>query len=73
MEKEFESSKSYKSELNGTTEFGLDLKPGLGKDKRGVSGVEKTKLINIGKKILKSKNLTSTKPKKNIRFENDSY
>ena len=27
------------------------FKPGLGKDKRGVSGVDKNKLINIGKKI----------------------
>ena len=27
------------------------FKPGLGKDKRGVSGVDKTKLIDIGKKI----------------------
>ena len=51
-----------KSELNGTTEFG-QLKPGLGKDKRGVSGVEKTKLINIGKNLAEiPQNLTSTKP-----------
>ena len=27
------------------------FKPGLGKDKRGVSGVDKQKLVHIGKKI----------------------
>ncbi len=53
LEKEFESSKSYKSELKWFDGAWSRFKPGLGKDKRGVSGVEKTKLIEIGKKISK--------------------
>ena len=51
LEKEFESSKNYKSELKWYDGVWSRFKPGLGKDKRGVSGVDKTKLINIGKKI----------------------
>ena len=51
LEKEFESSKSYKSELKWYEGVWSRFKPGLGKDKRGVSGVDKVKLINIGKKI----------------------
>ncbi len=53
LEKEFESSKSYKSELKWFDGAWSRFKPGLGKDKRGVSGVDKTKLIEIGKKISK--------------------
>ena len=44
-------SKSYKSELKWFDGVWSRFKPGLGKDKRGVSGVEKNKLIKIGKKI----------------------
>ena len=51
LEKEFSSSKSYKSELKWFDGVWSRFKPGLGKDKRGVSGVEKNKLIKIGKKI----------------------
>ncbi len=51
LEKQFESSKNYKSELKWYDGVWSRFKPGLGKDKRGVSGVDKTKLINIGKKI----------------------
>ncbi len=51
LEKEFESSKNYKSELKWFDGAWSRFKPGLGKDKRGVSGVDKTKLIDIGKKI----------------------
>ncbi len=51
LEKEFESSKSYKSELKWFDGAWSRFKPGLGKDKRGVSGVDKNKLIDIGKKI----------------------
>jgi 2-oxoglutarate dehydrogenase E1 component len=51
LEKEFESSKNYKSELKWFDGAWSRFKPGLGKDKRGVSGVDKTKLIEIGKKI----------------------
>ena len=51
LEKEFESSKNYKSELKWFDGAWSRFKPGLGKDKRGVSGVEKKKLTEIGKKI----------------------
>ena len=51
LEKEFESSKNYKSELKWFDGAWSRFKPGLGKDKRGVSGVEKNKLLEIGKKI----------------------
>ena len=51
MEEEFESSKSYKSELKWFDGAWSRFKPGLGKDKRGVSGVDKKELVNIGKKI----------------------
>ena len=53
IEKEFELSKNYKSELKWFEGAWSRFKPGLGKDKRGVSGVDKTKLIEIGKKISK--------------------
>ena len=51
LEKEFDSSKNYKSELKWFDGAWSRFKPGLGKDKRGVSGVNKKKLIEIGKKI----------------------
>ncbi len=51
LEKELNSSKSYKSELKWFEGAWSRFKPGLGKDKRGVSGVNKDKLIKIGKKI----------------------
>tara|TARA_A100001011_G_scaffold284105_1_gene294531 strand:+ start:2096 stop:4984 length:2889 start_codon:yes stop_codon:yes gene_type:complete len=51
LDKELESSKSYKSELKWFEGAWSRFKPGLGKDKRGVSGVSKQKLISIGKKI----------------------
>ena len=51
LEKEYESSKNYKSELKWYDGVWSRFKPDLGKDKRGVSGVDKAKLINIGKKI----------------------
>jgi len=53
LEKEFISSKSYKSELKWFDGAWSRFKPGLGKDKRGVSGVDKKKLIDIGTKISK--------------------
>ena len=53
LEKEFESSKNYKSELKWFDGAWSRFKPGLGKDKRGVSGVDKNKIIEIGKKISK--------------------
>ncbi len=51
LEKEFISSKNYKSELKWFDGAWSRFKPGLGKDKRGVSGVDKTKLMDVGKKI----------------------
>ncbi len=51
LEKEFETSKNYKSELKWFDGAWSRFKPGLGKDKRGVSGVDKEKLRKIGKKI----------------------
>ncbi len=51
LEQEFTSSKNYKSELKWFDGAWSRFKPGLGKDKRGVSGVDKNKLIDIGKKI----------------------
>ncbi len=51
LEKEFESSKNYKSELKWYDGTWSRFKPQLGKDKRGVSGVEINKILEIGKKI----------------------
>ena len=50
LEKEFESSKNYKSELKWYDGTWSRFKPELGKDKRGVSGVEKNKILSLGKK-----------------------
>jgi len=51
LEKEFQSSKNYKSELKWFDGAWSRFKPGLGKDRRGVSGVDKKKLLEIGNKI----------------------
>tara|TARA_X000001036_G_scaffold429919_1_gene461840 strand:- start:3466 stop:6351 length:2886 start_codon:yes stop_codon:yes gene_type:complete len=51
LEKEFDISKNYKSELKWFDGAWSRFKPGLGKDKRGVSGVDKVKLNKVGKKI----------------------
>ena len=51
LEKEFEASKNYKSDLKWFDGAWSRFKPGLGKDKRGLSGVDKNKLVTIGKKI----------------------
>ncbi|MDC1092730.1 2-oxoglutarate dehydrogenase E1 component [Pelagibacteraceae bacterium] len=51
LEKEFISSKSYKSELKWFEGAWSRFKPGMGKDKRGASGVDKKLLTEIGKKI----------------------
>jgi len=51
LEKEFEISKNYKSELKWWEGTWSRYQPELGKDKRGVSGVEKSKCIEIGKAI----------------------
>ena len=51
LEKEFDDSKSYKSELKWYNGTWSRFKPQLGKDKRGVSGIGKRVAIEIGKKI----------------------
>ncbi len=51
LEKEFVTSKNYKSELKWFDGAWSRFKPGLGKDKRGVSGVDVEKLNKVGKKI----------------------
>jgi 2-oxoglutarate dehydrogenase E1 component len=51
LEKEFITSKSYKSELKWFDGAWSRFKPGLGKDKRGTSGVDKKTITEIGKKI----------------------
>ena len=51
LEKEFNTSKNYKSELKWFDGAWSRFKPGLGKDKRGASGVKKEKLNFVGKKI----------------------
>ena len=51
LEKEFESSKNYKSELKWFDGAWSRFKPGLGKDKRGESGVDKNEIKKIGRKI----------------------
>ncbi len=51
LEKELELSKTYKPELKWFEGAWSRFKPGLGKDKRGVSGVKKENLIRIGKSI----------------------
>ena len=53
LEKEFGISKNYKSELKWFDGAWSRFKPGLGKDKRGVSGVDKVKLKSVGEKIFK--------------------
>ena len=53
LEKEFAISKNYKSELKWFDGAWSRFKPGLGKDKRGVSGVDKVKLKSVGEKIFK--------------------
>ena len=51
LEKEFKISKNYRSELKWFDGAWSRFKPGLGKDKRGISGVEKQKLKKVANKI----------------------
>ena len=53
LENEFSSSKNYKSELKWFDGVWSRFKPGLGKDKRGKSGVDKQILATDGKEIFK--------------------
>ena len=47
LETQFNDSKNYKSELKWFDGVWSRFKPGLGKDKRGVSGVDKKTLISV--------------------------
>ena len=51
LESEFEHSKTYKSDLKWFDGVWSRFKPGLGKDKRGASGVDGKLLKEVGKKI----------------------
>ena len=51
LETQFNDSKNYKSELKWFDGAWSRFKPGLGKDKRGMSGVKIDKLVKVGKKI----------------------
>ena len=51
LENQFNDSKNYKSELKWFDGVWSRFKPGLGKDKRGVSGVDKKILVETGKKL----------------------
>ena len=51
LEKEFTESKNYKPELTWFDGVWSRFKPTLGKDKRGITGVDKDKITAIGKKI----------------------
>ncbi len=51
LETEFEQSKTYKSDLKWFDGVWSRFKPGLGKDKRGASGVDANLLKAVGKKI----------------------
>ena len=53
LENEFSSSKNYKSELKWFDGVWSRFKPGLGKDKRGKSGVEKKILHTVGQEVFK--------------------
>ena len=53
LENEYLASKNYKSELKWFDGVWSRFKPGLGKDKRGKSGVEKKVLSKIGDQIFK--------------------
>ncbi len=67
LENEFLSSKNYKSELKWFDGVWSRFKPGLGKDKRGKSGVEKYLLTQVGKEIFKiPKNFNSHKTLKRV-------
>ncbi len=53
LEQEYKTSKNYKSELKWFEGTWSRFKPGLGKDKKGVTGVSKDKIISMGIKISK--------------------
>ena len=56
LETQFILSKNYKSELKWFEGVWSRFKPGLGKDKRGKSGVDKKIVMEVGKKISETPN-----------------
>ena len=79
LEDEFTTSKNYKSELKWFEGVWSRFKPGLGKDKRGVSGVNLETIHNVGKKISEipkdfnaHKTLRKIFENKNKMFSNNS-
>jgi 2-oxoglutarate dehydrogenase E1 component len=70
LEKEFKESKNYKSELKWFDGAWSRFKPTLGKDKRGFSGVDKKKLIEVGKKVTMIPNNFTVHPTLKKIFEN---
>ena len=70
LDQQFNESKNYKSDLKWYEGTWSRFKPELGKDKRGKSGVEKEKILEIGKKISEiPKNFSAHKTIRKI-FEN---
>ncbi len=51
LENEFNESKDYKQDMNWFEGVWSRFSPAPGKDKRGITGVSKEKIISIGKKI----------------------
>ena len=51
LENEFNESKDYKQDMNWFEGVWSRFSPAPGKDKRGITGVNKEKIISIGKKI----------------------
>ncbi len=51
LNKEFSNAKNYKDKMTWFDGVWSRFKPEIGKDKRGITGVEKKDLIEIGKKI----------------------
>ena len=51
LNKEFLNAKSYKDKMTWFDGVWSRFKPEIGKDKRGITGVEKKEIISIGKKI----------------------
>jgi 2-oxoglutarate dehydrogenase E1 component len=51
LEKEYNDSKNYKSDLKWYEGTWSRFKPELGKDKKGVSGIKLNTIVEIGKKI----------------------
>ena len=51
LEKEFSGAKDYKIKMKWFDGVWSRFKPEIGKDRRGVTGIDKSELISVGKKI----------------------